>query len=91
LAATANPTVALALPLAPLAIVIQGALLTVFQEHPVSVVTANETDPPAESIDARAGAIENVQGAAAWSSASSTEPTVSFADRGDGTGFSETV
>jgi hypothetical protein len=91
LAATATPTVALALPLGPFAIVIQGALLTAFHEHPVRVVTANESDPPAAAIDARGGAIENVQGAAAWFSGSSTASTVSFADRGDGTEFSETV
>jgi hypothetical protein len=63
-------TVALAVPLVPLAIEIQGVLLAALHEHPVSVVTENERLPPAAPIAASAGAIEYVQGAAAWLRAS---------------------
>jgi hypothetical protein len=56
--ATFNPTVALALPLEGFATVIQGALLTALQEHPVRVVTTNERDPPPAATAACGGAIE---------------------------------
>ena len=46
LAATVNSTVPLPLPLAPLEMVIQAALLIAVQAQPVTVVTLTEPDPP---------------------------------------------
>jgi hypothetical protein len=60
-----NPTVALAVPLEPLEIEIHGRTLPAVQGHPASVVTVKERLPPAAPIEASAGAIAYVQGAAA--------------------------
>lgn len=66
LAANARPTVALALPEAPLAMVIQGAVLAALHAQPLSVATSIGKAPPAAAIEASDGAMAYVHGAAAW-------------------------
>ena len=91
LAATATATVPLAEPLCADVIAIQVESLVAVQVQPASVATSTESRPPPDAIASPARLNVNTQGAAAWFSDTPCEPTMTIAERADGTGFGATV
>ena len=90
-AATASPTVPLALPLCPEDTTIQFDPLVAVQLQPLMVVTSTASRPPAAAIPSPGRLSVNTHGAAAWLMATLCAPTRMVPVREDGTGLGATV
>jgi hypothetical protein len=90
-ASTSNATLPSAVPLAPLVTAIQLALLTAVQAQPAPLLTVLFRVPPAAVKVALAGAMENVQLAAAWVTVNAEPAIVSVPDRPVATVFVATL
>jgi hypothetical protein len=91
LAETLTSTVPLALPFRPDVTAIQPSPLVAVHPQPVRVVKATDSRPPPNPIASPLRLSPYRHAAAAWLSATVSEPTPSVVDRGTGTGFGATA